>query len=412
MKSINGFNNSSLQGSSNISPINNIGAGVDIAKTAMSNDVHFQTSTGGTSYSLPQGVYDYGEQFKQFDCIVQRWQDPENPEAAPEYRLRCVVGLTSFENYNVDEQGFIKNDEFIFNHRLSLWNVWPTGTSYIDEDDDSQTFLDNGYILLEKSKNYKVFIYKVNPTVDEWPESLSAQIAVIEEGSPADANVRSKYNGGGSMQAYIIVADGGTVDDVVIAPNNRITFFDPPSLNPYFNINWENVWAKNDPTTVPWLYLSVLTDPDVSWDAGGDPEGIPIEAETVSIQTSIADVPTGKPKGNVGFSEFDCARKEIAYIKWVSDNPENPSGNGRFDVYQINNGPINFNYKPIMNNVKKVATQEEAHWGTTNDYWVSPDIVEFSYWGDVEDALSESKFRENSSDIGGFLPVKPTRTSG
>lgn len=61
MKSINGFNNSSLQGSSNLSALNSIGTGVDIAKTAMSNDVHFQTSTGGTSYSLPQEVYDYGE---------------------------------------------------------------------------------------------------------------------------------------------------------------------------------------------------------------------------------------------------------------------------------------------------------------------------------------------------------------
>jgi hypothetical protein len=60
MKSITGFNNSSLQGSSDSLLVNKIGAGVDIAKTAMSNDVHFQTSTGGTSYSLPQQVYDFG----------------------------------------------------------------------------------------------------------------------------------------------------------------------------------------------------------------------------------------------------------------------------------------------------------------------------------------------------------------
>ena len=60
MKSINGFNNSSLQGSSESFLVNKIGAGVDIAKTAMSNDVQFQTSTGGTSYSIPQQVYDYG----------------------------------------------------------------------------------------------------------------------------------------------------------------------------------------------------------------------------------------------------------------------------------------------------------------------------------------------------------------
>jgi len=59
MKSINGFNNSSLQGSSDSFLINKIGAGVDIAKTAFSNDVQFQTSTGGTSYSIPNPVYDY-----------------------------------------------------------------------------------------------------------------------------------------------------------------------------------------------------------------------------------------------------------------------------------------------------------------------------------------------------------------
>jgi len=60
MKSISGFNNSSLQGSSDSFLVNKIGAGVDIAKTAMSNDVQFQTSTGGTSYSMPQQVYDFG----------------------------------------------------------------------------------------------------------------------------------------------------------------------------------------------------------------------------------------------------------------------------------------------------------------------------------------------------------------
>jgi len=526
MKSINGFNNSSLQGSSNISSINSIGTGVDIAKTAMSNDVHFQTSTGGTSYSLPQQVYDFSFEYKQFDCIVQKWKDPENPEAAPEYRLRCVIGLTSFENYNVDEQGFIKNDEFIWNHRLSLWNVWPTGTSYIDEDDESQTFLDNGYIKLEKNKNYKVFIYKINPSVEEWPESLSAQIAIIEEGSPADANVKSKYNGGGAMQSYIVSAETTSNNVVTADPlsgkianfdaydlNGAVTFnadlievvlkegtmneasltwlsgnipvFAKESYNPYedydidgniiagvpFGTNWASYGTGNPiglATNIPepggtanvyyWfgeddVHNSIWNSVVVAQEMSGGynivsptfgnyvsgavdphfielkaPDKVPGENQGVvefehtdldiiaSSQTSITAatlaVPTGKPKGNVGFSEFDCARKEIAYIKWVASDPENPTAGGRFDVYQINNGPINFNYKPILNNIKKVATQGEAHWGTTNDSWVSPDIVEFMYWGDVEDALSESKFRENSSDIGGFLPVKPTRTSG
>jgi hypothetical protein len=476
---------------------------------------------------LPQQVYDFGIKLKQFDCIVQKWKDPENPEAAPEYRLRCVVGLTSFENYNVDDKGFIKDENFIWNHRLSLWNVWPTGTSYIDEDDESQTFLDNGYILLEKNKNYKVFIYKINPSVEEWPESMSPQIAIIEEGSPADENVIQKYNGGGAMQTYIVSAEttsnnvvtadplsgkianfdaydlngavkfNADIIEIIQKPNSigadgltwlsgNIPVFAKPSYNPYedydidgniiagvpFGTNWASYETGNPiglATNIPepggtasvfywigeddvhnsiWNYVVAAQDMSApayaitsntfgSYVSGAvdphfielkAPDKVPGENQGVvefehtdldiiaSSQTSITAatlaVPTGKLVGNVGFKYFDCARKELAYIKWVADDPENPSGGGRFDVYQINNGPINFNYKPMLLDTKIVPTQEDAHWGTTNDSWVSPDIVEFMYWGDVEDALSESKFRENSSDIGGFLPVKPTRTSG
>ena len=63
MRSISGFNNSSLDGS--FSPgqpvsaaaLNKLGTGVDITRTMMSNDVQFVANTGGVSYSLPQQVY-------------------------------------------------------------------------------------------------------------------------------------------------------------------------------------------------------------------------------------------------------------------------------------------------------------------------------------------------------------------
>lgn len=84
MKSINGFNNSSLQGSSNLSALNSIGAGVDIAKTAMSNDIHFQTSTGGTSYALPQEVYDTVFESKQFTVSVYK--------VGEQYRFKVTPG--------------------------------------------------------------------------------------------------------------------------------------------------------------------------------------------------------------------------------------------------------------------------------------------------------------------------------
>ena len=518
MKSINGFNNSSLQGSSNISQINRIGAGVDIAKTAMSNDVQFQTSTGGTSYSIPNQVYQGVGEYKQFDCFVQRWQDPNNPDAAPEYRLRCVRGLTSFDNYNVDEQGFVKNEQFVYNHRLSKWNAYPTGTFEYDPDDDTNIFLDTGYIKLTKNKNYKVFLWKVNPTVDYWPESQSAQIAVIEEGIAADTNVMPKYNGGGSMQAYI-VSESTSVENIVTADSTTgsIANFDAADLNGYVTFHAEELLvtdnndgtANNFPASMQgWLGASVpiFAKPSTSqfaqtidgmiiggvpndfagdgilgkvvgypvngveygysgyagnylqndvvkaWDVGTrygytqNPfvsglilpedafririqdvpahEVVEFEATDIDIiansQTSVTsttlEMVTGKPVGNVGFKEFDCARKEIAYIKWVADDPAHPELTGKFDIYQINNGPINFTYKPILIDFVKVQTQADAHWGTNNDAWVSPDVVEISlYWegnGAYEDDLSSSKYKENSNNIGGFLPGSPTRSSG
>lgn len=524
MRSINGFNNSSLQGSSDSFLINKIGAGVDIAKTAMSNDVQFQSSNGGTSYSLPSPVY-IGESFKQFDCVVQKWKDPANPSAAPEYRLRCVRGLTSFENYNVDDRGFVKDEQFVYNKRIRKWNAYPTGTFEYDPDDASEVFLDDGYIKLTKNKNYKVFIWKLNPTVDYWPESQSTQIAVIEEGIAADTNVMPKYNGGGSMQAYI-VSESNTVDNVVVADTiGRIAGLDVAELNPLVTFHVEEllVTDNNDanypealstelagavPTllnksTNPYTCLSYDGDSisgvpfGINWKLGtasgggyvtiltsaenltaqyaneGDelncsaddviigrdissyftppivvnnlitglilPEdafrvriadytpsqppiiefdgGIEIKADNVtSITSSTVEMVSGKPVGNVGFKEFDCARKEIAYIKWVADDPEHPELTGKFDIYQINNGPINFNYKPIMLDFIKVQTQADAHWGILNDAWVSPQIVEIGlYWegsGAYEDDLSSNKYKENSNNIGGFLPGSPTRSSG
>jgi hypothetical protein len=63
MRSISGFNNSSLDGSFSAgqpisaAALNKLGTGVDITRTMMSNDVQFVSNTGGVSYSLPQQVY-------------------------------------------------------------------------------------------------------------------------------------------------------------------------------------------------------------------------------------------------------------------------------------------------------------------------------------------------------------------
>jgi hypothetical protein len=535
MRSINGFNNSSVgsfgQGNSSAAGLNKLGTGIDMAKTSMSNDVNFQVSTGGTSYSNPAEAYDYGWVFNQFDVFVEKWLNKTNLTAEPEYRLRCVNGLTTFRNFKVDENGFITEPEFVWNHRLNKWNVYPTGSYVDDPKGNADIFIDGSYIKLTKNKNYKVFLYKISPTVDALQESKSPQIAIIEEGSEADTNVKSKFSGGGVMQTYIVSSptehniiasdEAGKIGgfqgfqlnesledfkaqwlsiirattppgDGVLHPDQypqgsgslseylgtgKIPSFLFKSTNPYQGLtadgntidgvpcgeNWSkgtagggdyvmmndtlsgygryfndtdsfNYWARDvlvGIDTSAYLYtpddkLNVMTglinvaDFEIT-----NPEylGNPVSfnpdalisvfsSNTTSLTTLSLEVPTGKPVGNVGFKYFDCARKEIAYIKWTPLKPEEPTGKGRFYIYQINNGPIVFQDEPLLIDSKIVATQADAHWGEDNDQYVSPLITEIYYWGDYEADYTTGKHRDNSTQIGGYLPSIPTRTSG
>ena len=533
MRSIDGFNNGSAgsfgQGNASAAGLNKLGTGIDNAKTGMSSEVTFQSSTGGTSYSTPIQAYDYNWKFNQFDVFVEKWNDPNNPEAEPEYRVRCVQGLTTFRNFRVDENGFITEPEFVWNRRIGKWNVYPTGSLVVDEDGTYEYFISGGdYIKIEKDKNYKVFLYKISPTVDEYDASVCPQIAIIEEGSPADENVKSSWSGGGVMQSYI-VSKSEIVDNIVTADplsgkigtfdaaelNDAIIFnpdlieivlkqgsigsdglswlsgnipvFAKPSYNPYedydidgniiagvpFGTNWASYGTGNPiglATNIPepggsanvfywlgeddvhnsiWNYVvaaqdmsapafnitsatmgslvSSVIDPHFIElkvpDTG--PKAISFEATDIDIIASqprtgftaaTVEVPTGKPVGNVGFKYFDCSRRELAYIKWIKPDPANPEIEvaERFDVYQINNGPIVFQDEPLLLDAKKVETQAEAVWGGDSDpeIAISPQIVEIFYWGDYESDYSKSKYRDNSNHIGGYLPDFPTRTSG
>lgn len=527
MRSIDGFNNGSSgsfgQGNVNAAGLNKLGTGIDNAKTTMSSDVTFQTSTGGTSYSTPIQAYDYDWKFNQFDVFVEKWNNPANPTAEAEYRVRCVQGLTTFRNFNVDQNGFITEPEFVWNRRMGKWNIYPTGSLIVDEKGTDEYFISDGdYIKIEKNKNYKVFLYKISPTVEEYEASVCPQIAIIEEGSPADDNVVSSFSGGGVMQSYIVSAETTSNNVVTANPlSGKIANFDAYNLNGAvkFNADIIEVILKQgsiNPSGLSWLsgniplFAKSSTYPDryspdgntidgvpfgFNWltNGGGDgpyiveldgspiptrgyypiagdngnyvesgvikftynsdwniisgtfgsniigvvdphfielkaPDKVPGENQGVvefehtdldiiaSSQTSITaatlKVPTGKPVGNVGFKYFDCARKELAYIKWIPNDPEQPSAKGRFDVYQINNGPIVFQDEPLVLNVKIVATQSDAKWETDNNQYISPDITEIYYWGNSDADYSYNTFRDNSDDIGGYLPTLPTRTSG
>ena len=103
MRSISGFNNSSLDGSFapgqpiSAAALNKLGTGTDITRTMMSNDVQYMANTGGTSYAMPQtpyyndGAYDVGY-IPQFGCVIFSEADPEDPTGDPLYFLRIAKG--------------------------------------------------------------------------------------------------------------------------------------------------------------------------------------------------------------------------------------------------------------------------------------------------------------------------------
>lgn len=76
MRSIAGFNGSAISGSFaagepiSASALNKLSSGIDNAKTQFSNDIHFNSGTGGVTYSLPQQVYvsTPGGQFNPYDA--------------------------------------------------------------------------------------------------------------------------------------------------------------------------------------------------------------------------------------------------------------------------------------------------------------------------------------------------------
>jgi hypothetical protein len=200
MKSISGFNNSSLQGSSDSFLVNKIGAGVDIAKTAMSNDVQFQTSTGGTSYSMPQQVYDFQAalNFKQFDCIVQK--------LGTVHHLKIVNGTVPYI-YSTSDLGYVSNVAPYF-YDIDRFNLFPTGIKTNGTDSGSIFLNDNGYLTLTPGTDYVVFVYMVGPQYQpdgsDGYEFIIPQLAVSKIGDDPEKDINSGTTSG---RTYEIVTE-------------------------------------------------------------------------------------------------------------------------------------------------------------------------------------------------------------
>jgi len=170
MRSISGFNGSSINGSFaagdpiSASKLNQLATGIDITRTMMSNDIQFMGNTGGTAYSLGQQVYETAQGLlPQFWCVVTAEVNPADPTGDPLYFLKTTRGLVSFSqsNFPHTQQDYSNtpNNEYTFGPSVTTSEqrmifdmaAYPIGarTAGPPEQDTSQWMARNGKFKLD-----------------------------------------------------------------------------------------------------------------------------------------------------------------------------------------------------------------------------------------------------------------------
>jgi hypothetical protein len=339
---------------------------------------------------------------------------------------------------------------------MNKFNVFQNSKRVEGEHNDKSDFISDGYIKLDKEKNYFVFIYKTTP---DWQqegtlyEARAPQIGVAADDSEANIFIKTQRNGGGFLQSYIRLDGASTTDNVVVADTiGRIAGLNTADFNDLVTFHVEELlvtdnndanypasmtaWLGNDdpvfakpstnpdeeepdgmsinhvpydvvgfigyayPPSAPYIdyangdgSTSFTSDNIVkAWDVGtlygytanpivsgllnyNDLTIVPhndapaneiiyfdnTEIDIIATsQTSITTVGAMTDEGT-GFVYTDCYRQDIAYIKW--DAPLN-----RFQIYQLQYGPIKLRQNPLGSFKNKLLTAEEiAEWSAGFD---------------------------------------------
>lgn len=183
MRSISGFNGSSTGGSFGAgepvyaSALNKLGTGIDQTRTMMSNDIQFNTATGGVVYSVPQDVTDGIGNNYVLPWTVQVYQEVQEDDTI-KYFLRTARGIC---NYTWSEFPF------------GPATVDVSGSSYLNET-NNRTFSNECII-----KDYSIYpsgSYKIG-TDTTGNSPWMAEDAAIEIKNAAD---------GGSDTWYVTVS--------------------------------------------------------------------------------------------------------------------------------------------------------------------------------------------------------------
>jgi hypothetical protein len=458
---------------------------------------------------------------RQFECSLSGNQVGGNSE----YYLQVRKGLVEFDHYVTDDKGIIDidalggfNDVNIQNMFLYMnkFNIFPAGKRVTGDNNETSDFISDGYIKLEKEKNYFVFIYKTTP---DWQpdgnlfEARAPQVGVAEDSSQANLLITTKRNGAGFLQSYLKSGTSATVDNIVTADplSGKIANFDAAELNDYINFDTDlldivrsqgqganhperypsgmqtgrgegfvPVFAKpsSNPNSivemdemtanqVPFgdgfgefsiigeVTISALDTPTfVDYSHGEDDVGNDVLSGVIvgknvgdlygytanpivsgllnyndltivphadapasdiiyfdntdidivaTSQTSITTVGAITIEGT-GFIITDCYRQDIAYIKWSETL-------NRFQIYQLQYGPIKLRQNPLGPFKTKLLTgEEEAEWDAGFDLCEDMTGEISGYTKDLNEGsdVHEPPSYVGEENIGGYQSPKET----
>ena len=272
---------------------------------------------------------------RQFECSLSGNQ----VDGQTEYYLQVRKGLVEFDYYGTDDKGIIdldnlggfngSNTQNMFFY-MNKFNVFENGKRVEGDNNETSDFISDGYIKLDKEKNYFVFIYKTTP---DWQqegtlyEARAPQIGVAVDDSEPNIFIKTQRNGGGFLQSYI-KSEPKTLQIPVITEEGVIGTFD----NAEVSCTLEDIGGFS-----PYAAFG-----DYLINVNG-------ESEAKDVSGQLEDKGTG-------FVTTDCYRQDIAYIKWDSTL-------NRFQIYQLQYGPIKLRQNPLGSFKNKLLTAgETAQW--------------------------------------------------
>jgi hypothetical protein len=284
---------------------------------------------------------------RQFECTLSG--DQVGGES--EYYLQVRKGLVEFDHYVTDDKGILDidalggfNDVNVQNMFLYMnkFNVFETDKRVAGDNNETSDFISDGYIKLEKEKNYFVFIYKTTP---DWQpegslyEARAPQIGVAADDSEANLFIKTKRSGGSFLQSYLKFAESETIENLVTADaiSGKIAEFNPAEfLNDYINFDTDLldiVRSAGQGANHPDRYPDATYPGMATWIGSGF---VPVFANPSSLPGASGATPDGMTINSVPYGD-----------SWSDSNEEIIGVNGEVTIPVVGSdavGPISVFY--------------------------------------------------------------------